>query len=493
MKRILTLVIALLTANLIAQEIGNRALLQEDFYLDKEFIQSLSGDSGQKEGEVTVRDFDDKLQKEFRAILEDEFNKVKVKGISVAVIAKEGIWRSAVGISSYKDSLDVDMVFGMGSVTKSVTAALILKLEDKGILSIQDSIGKWLPPRRFVDGKITIRQLLNHTSGIYNITENPDFVREGYENPERIWKPEEVLDSFLKEPYFEPGTDWHYSNSNYILAGMIIEKATGGVYHKLVREKLLHPYGLDSLYLKPFESNSLKVAHFWADITNSGFPVDITGLGYELKAIFSGAWAAGGYMSRPVDAAMWMRTLVAGSIFSKRAYRELLDGVTKGDGKYYGLGVGYYEDSLGRKVVIGHDGYIGYVTKAYHFPQLNLTVAVQSNDAMAPGSTMRNIIERIVLAYTGSLNKLGNESILGLHALYPNPAGDIVHLDFGSAVNGYLKVYDINGHRVKSMPLHGAAEMEMKVADLVPGLYFLKVNDNTGKILMSAKFIKGEK
>ena len=108
-------------------------------------------------------------------------------------------------------------VFALGSVTKTFIAALVLKLSEEGVLHLGDQLARWVP--HFPDSKrITIRQLLNHTSGVFDVTEDPAFFEAQLAHPRERWTARRIL-SFVGRPRFAPGADWSYSNTNYILLG----------------------------------------------------------------------------------------------------------------------------------------------------------------------------------------------------------------------------------------------------------------------------------
>ena len=134
------------------------------------------------------------------------------KGISAAVIMPDGeMWIGVSGVSHGTTAITPGMRFAAGSITKNFTAVTILKLAEEGELALDDSIYKWLPAYPYVDSTITIRQLLNHTSGLFDIVDNPDFWERIFLNPSRIWTPAEMIIAFNRESVFPKGTGWNYS------------------------------------------------------------------------------------------------------------------------------------------------------------------------------------------------------------------------------------------------------------------------------------------
>ena len=180
------------------------------------------------------------------------------------------------GISYDNIVMKPDMLFAIGSVTKNVVAELTLKLAEENILSLDDPISKWLPIYANVDSAITIRQLLNHTSGLYMFCNNQNIWDDLKKDRSRVWKPEEVL-AYIKQPYFVPGNGWRYSNTNYLLLAMIITKSTGSTLSTEFSNRFWKPLGIDHAYLSMKDSIPDVHAHVFGDNFNFGYPTtDLT-------------------------------------------------------------------------------------------------------------------------------------------------------------------------------------------------------------------------
>ncbi|MBW2429082.1 MAG: serine hydrolase, partial [Deltaproteobacteria bacterium] len=136
----------------------------------------------------------DKLQQ----VLDTELARHHGIGVSAAVIIPARTsWHGVSGVSHGTTSITPEMLFGIGSITKNFMAALILQLAEEGKLSLEDSLSKYLSINPNINGTITIRQLLNHTSGIYNFSEHPSVWDTIFANPQRLWTPEEILTNFV--------------------------------------------------------------------------------------------------------------------------------------------------------------------------------------------------------------------------------------------------------------------------------------------------------
>ena len=186
-------------------------------------------------------------------VLDKGISKYGARGVSAAVIFPDGkVWTGTSGISHDTVAIEPDMLFAIGSVTKNVVAALTLKLAEENLLSLDDPLSKWLPEYPHIDSKITIRQLLNHTSGIYMFWDNQKIWDDLKKDRTKVWSPEQVL-SYIKEPEFPAGEGWRYSNTNYLLMAMIIEKATGSTLSAEFKKRFWEPLGIEDAYLSQQE------------------------------------------------------------------------------------------------------------------------------------------------------------------------------------------------------------------------------------------------
>lgn len=308
-------------------------------------------------------------------------------GVSAAVIVPgQEIWTGASGFSRPPNKMRPDMLFGIGSVTKTFTAALILKLAEEGLLSLDDSLHQWLPSFQNIDSTITIRQLLNHTSGIF------DFLNDGFDDfwsavaadLTKVWTPEEIL-TFVKEPHFPPGSSWKYSNTNYILLGMIIKEVTGSQVSTELRNRLLNPLNLHSTFLDVEETISGEVAHNWSDgFDGDGTLDDISSL--PRTAMFSMAWTAGAMFSTAEEVARFANALYGGEVLSQAYHNQMLTFYPVTSSPFgpavTGYGLGTARATLSGKELWGHGGNLGpygYTALVGYSPEDRVTIALLFN------------------------------------------------------------------------------------------------------------------
>src|SRR5580704_3915567 len=181
-------------------------------------------------------------------------------GIMVLVdVPGQSTWIEGFGTSDLATKADHHRI---GSVTKTLTGEAVLLLVDEGKIGLDDPVEKYLPGVVPNGANITIRQMLDMTSGIYNGTEDPDFNANIDAKPETIWTPQEFIALALKHPpYFAPGTGFHYSNTNYELLGLIVEKQSGMALDNFMAERIFRPLGMTSTILPKANRLGASAAH----------------------------------------------------------------------------------------------------------------------------------------------------------------------------------------------------------------------------------------
>src|SRR3954454_18031635 len=185
--------------------------------------------------------------RDLRPQIEEQMTNLRIPGALVYVdVPGEGSWSQAFGTGTLGASTQItpDDHFRIGSNTKTFTGTVILQLVDEGKLGLDDPVSKYQP--EVPNGEnITIRQLLDMTSGLYNYSEDKDFNETLDTEPDKVWTPEEVVEiGFKNEPYFAPGEGFHYSNTNTVLLGMIVEQLTGKSLEQEFQERLFEPLGM---------------------------------------------------------------------------------------------------------------------------------------------------------------------------------------------------------------------------------------------------------
>ncbi|MBI3135521.1 MAG: serine hydrolase [Bacteroidetes bacterium] len=356
-----------------------------------------------------------------------------IEGISASVIyPAQGQWLGVSGESHAGVPVTPDMEFGIGSNTKLFTAVTLLNLVENNLLTLNDSLHEWLPVYPNVDPDITIRQLLNHVSGLEDINQVVGFDDSINTDPTHIFTPEELM-TWVGPPLFAPGTDWSYSNTNYIIAAMIIESASGINFGQILRDSVLTPLGLDSTFLDVEETVTGTIAHPW----HSGIDIAAT----PRISLNSATWSAGGMYSTAGEMAQWYYAVMNNQIVSPALFDELI--LFTGSGNY---GFGISEQVMGGETVWGHGGNVpGYLSNVIYHPASGIIVSVLTNDNPCPVSI---IVQELLLAVLEYSTAGIPENGLGELVVYPNPAHEIITVKGVKATDFNLMIYDVSGNLV---------------------------------------------
>lgn len=289
------------------------------------------------------------------------------KGMSAGVyVPGQGVWTGVSGLSYAGHPITADMEFGLASNSKLFTAVVMLILAEKNILSLDDHLYKWLPKYKNIDPNATIRQLLNHTSGIDDMFSTQAQLDSINKNPLRAWTPEEVL-GWIGPMKFTPGTNFWYSNTNYILAGMIAKKVTGKHISKLIREYILDPYQLTNTYYDVEETVQGTISHRWYNNVDYHDTSRIS--------LNTAGGPAGSLFSTPADMVNWYNKLLSGQILNANSLAQMVNFIPPGS---YGLGISTI--NIFNTTLWGHGGNtIGYRTRMFYDPCMKVAVCGLSN------------------------------------------------------------------------------------------------------------------
>jgi CubicO group peptidase (beta-lactamase class C family) len=283
-----------------------------------------------------------------------------------------------------------DLRYSIGSISKQFTAAAILMLQEQGKLSLDDPVGKFIPGLTRGD-EVTIRQILSHTSG-YQDYWPEDYVMTPMLQPETA---QQILDTWAKKPLdFDPGTQWQYSNTNFVIAGRIVEIVSGEPLFQFLTERIFRPLGMTSV---------------WNSDENRLMPSDATpyyrhALGPLRPAPQEGAgwmFAAGELAMTAHDLALWDESLIAQSLLEPESYKQMFTDVKlkNGDPTHYGLGVDV-RDREGHRS-IEHSGEVsGFVSDDEVLVDDGVAVAVLTNqDAVGAAGTIAKLAAPLVAGY----------------------------------------------------------------------------------------------
>lgn len=324
------------------------------------------------------------------ATLSAEFDKICTEkfpadGPGGAVLVAKGdriLYHKAFGMHDLESQtpLKPDMVFRIASVTKQFTAVAILQLVQQGKIALQDEITRFIPDYPTHGKKITVEHLLNHTSGIKSYTSMPLWTPAVHKMD---FTPTALINFFKDQPMdFDPGTQYAYNNSGYILLGYIIEQVSGMTYAEYVEKKVFKPAGMK----QSFYENKPRPIPNWAN----GFQ-RADGGNYEPAAALSMTqpYAAGSLASTVEDLYRWTRAVHAGKVVPKDLLKKAQTPTILPDGTDTRYGYGWIMGYVLNSPTIEHDGGIhGFLSTLIYLPKEDVCVAILTNcDCNSPGET----------------------------------------------------------------------------------------------------------
>jgi D-alanyl-D-alanine carboxypeptidase len=450
MKRvILALMITILTASFaVAQEesqpVGIDAVCGEEA-LTIVAADDTADDAGTQALDTILRQFVTLPSEEYPALVSDDISrfvgtKPPAPGAVIFVDAPGTRYYRSIGVRDVETCAPVDptMQFPIGSNTKMFTASVILQLHEEGLLSIDDLVSDYLPEEIALwEGteNVTIGMLLTHTSGLpdYLNSPSPESIGSLDADPtsgelETAFTPRELIDNAAIDPLlFEPGAParWAYSNTGYIMLGMIIEQVTGQSYIEAVNERVIEPLGLENTVLiADTVSDDVNVATQYLQS-----PWDYNTTGWH----FSQAWSAGNIVSTPEDMATFLRAHYSGDLFQNEETLDILltravEGNPNETDDFYYMHGGYHKHDF-----LGHGGQtLGTMSDVGYNPDNDVVIVTWANSAEAVTGQGVYVIGS-ALGLTPTLDDLYRD-LIGLSSDIPAPVevaiADVLGVEF---------------------------------------------------------------
>lgn len=387
--------------------------MQKPFFYLSFFLLTITSSYGQ----------DSAIEKQLDGIFARQF-KPNEPGCAV-LIAKQGrvIYKKAFGSADLELNTEItpDMVFKLASITKQFTAVAILQLVEKGKISLQDSLQKFIPDFPSKGKTITIENLLTHTSGIRDYMQI-DYAHSFMERWD--FKPKQLIDSFKNYALeFDPGTRFSYSNSGYYLLGYIIEMISGKSYQTYIRDNLLTPLALTYTH---FDSAGIIIPGRLHGYRKEG--TNFKNADYWSPTI---AYSAGGLLSNTGDLFNWFQGLLDDKILKKETLVKAFTRFALKDGSPTTYGYGWYIHDLGAVQSIEHSGKMsGFLSNEVYYPQQDVFIAALFNTQDAPRDEITKDISEIVLGQKLQIEvskptDAVSRSYIGTYSLTINPGRTI--------------------------------------------------------------------
>ncbi|WP_396589905.1 serine hydrolase domain-containing protein [Allomuricauda sp. R78024] len=331
-----------------------------------------------------------------------------LKGVSVSIrVNGQERWGLVGGFSSETETVTTNMKFGIASITKTVVAATILKLEEEELLSLDDTIGDWLTlESENIDEDITIFQLLNHLTGLKGYFQHPD-IWTRVEGDLATAIPSEELVTYVGEPIFSAGERYEYSNSNYLILGLIIKAVSGQNVGEAMRTRFWGPLGLANTYFGTDEDVVGPMANPWRDSDGNGQIEDISA---DFKAAYHSVFfTAADVFTTSGDLSMWAYQLYEGNALTETSKSKMLDFlfIDTGTPIFDGYGLGVRRINLAGRETWGHTGGMrGYGSYMLYEPTSGVSIAMLNNQSRSEnGPLLRfELVEELLAEVFTELN-----------------------------------------------------------------------------------------
>ena len=311
-----------------------------------------------------------------------------------------------------------------------------------------------------------------------------------------IFDPWTNINRYLQPALFSPGAQWSYSNTNYFLLGIIIQKITGQTYYEYLRENIFEPLALSSFAIPAYEELNGDVCHVWLDTNGDQLNEDAHVFYSNYLALNSMAGAAGGYYSTSADLARWIYLFIRGEVVNTEWVKEaqktvFASGVPNGS---YGLGL--MKKAFLGFTAYGHGGDLGYSASAWYFPDKEISISVLNNDAKNNSWALVPVIQALLKTYNDWVSTTTASADVDMSnnfLLYPNPAINTLFIK-SDAISNIKNVdwwiYNAQGIRQSVQRFdqeNGSVAFE--VSQLPAGIYQI-VHHVNGVVIRTQKFVK---
>lgn len=338
----------------------------------------------------------------YQAIL-DQYVGEGLPGAILLIHDSDGVWMGAAGMSDIKAGIPMSpcIVSKVASVTKMYIGVLVMQLVEQGQIDLDATIPAYLPEddiKKVKNAKeATVRQLMNHTSGIYDIITGQDFYLAILNDPAHDWEPEDLLKfAYNKDPYFAPGTDCYYSNTNFLLLSMILDRVTGRPHCEMMMNNIIRPLGLENTFYYWHDPIPVWTAQGYFDLYHNNTICNVTNYNTGSGNGYGGIYANVYDMMVFIEALLVKKTLVSQeSLDQMLSFDQPLEPETY---RYTGLAI--YKDFIDRpdptEFSYGHRGRdLGYSADLNWFPKNGTTMALLVNYGTDGESSLKPVFKEL--------------------------------------------------------------------------------------------------
>jgi D-alanyl-D-alanine carboxypeptidase len=348
----------------------------------------------------------------YQSIL-DEYINQGLPGAVLLIHDSDGVWMGSAGKADIKEGISMSpcIVSKLASVTKMYIGVLVMQLVEQGKINLDAKIPEYLPDDQIKKVKnakeSTIRQLMNHTSGIYDIVSDRNFYLAILNDPAHDWEPEDLLKfAYNKDPYFPPGTDCYYSNTNFLLLSMILDKVTGHPHSEMMLTNIIQPLELNNTFYYWHDPIPVYTAQGYFDLYNNGTICNVTNYNTGSGNGYGGMYANVYDLMTFIEALLVKKTLVSQeSLDQMLTFDQPLEPDTY---RYTGLAI--YKDFIDRpdstEFSYGHRGRdLGYSADLNWFPKNGTTMALIVNYGTDGESPLRTVFKDLRSAIVDEIFK----------------------------------------------------------------------------------------
>ena len=309
---------------------------------------------------------------------------------------------SGLAVVSGHRAVTTRTAFAAGSISKTFTAALVMSLVEDGRIGLDSPVTSYLPGL-VVNRAISVRELLDHTSGLSDFFSDPAIDRALLAHRERVWTAARSL-RYVGKPYFSPGTGWHYSNTNYLVLGMLAQEVGGAPLAEQLRHRFFDPLGLDHTFYQAAERPRGPLAHGYrfsgSDPQLPGVDVSDGTLVVPFTSVVTAAGGAGSIATTAGDLVTWVRALYGGGVLRPATVATMIDDAVNTTALKssipYGLGVQVV--TVDGRPSLGHSGrLLGFRAVMRWLPDEGIAVAVLTNQSRTdPNRLIRDLLRTVL-------------------------------------------------------------------------------------------------
>jgi len=407
-----------------------------------------------------------------------------VPGISATLLLPgDRYWNGTSGLAHIYDEvpLDTTYLFQMASVTKLFASALVFQLIEEGLLGLDDTVDEHLDPIPFVPGGTRIRYLLNHRSGIADHIPTNGVFATWMNDPDSIWPPALAISEFGGPPLFTQNAAFSYSNTNYVLLGMLIEAVTGTTVAQAFQERFWSSMGLENTFFAPEDELDGELVPGWGSfIAPNTYDTDVTPILNDCFASIGST--AGALYSTPWDVARFTRHVMTGSVVSPTSLTtmRICSNVSFSDG-CNGYGFGTMRYTYAGRTYFGHSGDIyGFTQMAIHGLQDSVTLVLSINRNNAPrGPIAAAMLAAVHQQLSVGIGEQGSSS--PVFSLFPVPATEVVTIRLAHTGEvDRIEVISTTGQVVHSERAREGREHQLSLRGIGAGVYQVRVSGRAG-------------